>query len=170
MVSKSLYSGKEKNISLKESFADHYHYWSASPTSPGINYIDVEHHGVADIEHISKLVRSVKENENADFVVLSIHWGMYPLLWLNKGSNYCWEPPTQFIKFAHKVIETCDIDIIHGHSSHHIQVVYIYSGVNFKGIEIHNGKPILYGCGDFVDDYAVEEEYRNNLGTKFTIN
>jgi len=34
------------------------------------------------------------------------------------------------------------VDIVHGHSSHHV-----------KGIEVHRGKLILYGCGDFIDDY-----------------
>jgi hypothetical protein len=24
---------------------------------------------------------------------------------------------------------------------------------------------ILYGCGDFVDDYALDREYRNDLGS-----
>ncbi|KAJ3089750.1 hypothetical protein HK102_005584 [Quaeritorhiza haematococci] len=33
-----------------------------------------------------------------------------------------------------------------------------------NGIEIYKSRPILYGCGDFVDDYAVDPEYRNNLG------
>jgi poly-gamma-glutamate capsule biosynthesis protein CapA/YwtB (metallophosphatase superfamily) len=34
------------------------------------------------------------------------------------------------------------IDIIHGHSSHHA-----------KGIEVYKNKLILYGCGDFLNDY-----------------
>ncbi len=34
------------------------------------------------------------------------------------------------------------VDIVHGHSSHHP-----------KGIEAYKGKPILYGCGDFLSDY-----------------
>jgi hypothetical protein len=29
---------------------------------------------------------------------------------------------------------------------------------------VYNGIPIIYGCGDFVDDYAVDSAYRNNLG------
>eukprot|EP01084_Bolivina_argentea_P084661 153062_1 len=34
------------------------------------------------------------------------------------------------------------IDLIHGHSSHHI-----------KGFEIYKNKLIFYGCGDFLSDY-----------------
>jgi poly-gamma-glutamate synthesis protein (capsule biosynthesis protein) len=32
--------------------------------------------------------------------------------------------------------------VVHGHSSHHV-----------KGIEVFQGKIILYGCGDFINDY-----------------
>ena len=45
--------------------------------------------------------------------------------------------------------------MVHGHSSHH-----------FKGIEVHRGRPILYGCGDFLNDYegiSGREEYRSDL-------
>jgi poly-gamma-glutamate synthesis protein (capsule biosynthesis protein) len=34
------------------------------------------------------------------------------------------------------------VDVVYGHSSHHV-----------KGIEIYRDKPILYGCGDFLNDY-----------------
>ena len=34
------------------------------------------------------------------------------------------------------------MDVIHGHSSHHV-----------KAIEVYNGKLVLYGCGDFRNDY-----------------
>ena len=53
---------------------------------------------------------------------------------------------------AHFLIDDCDIDIIHGHSSHHVQ-----------GVEVYKGKLIIYGCGDFVDDYALTPGYRNDL-------
>jgi poly-gamma-glutamate capsule biosynthesis protein CapA/YwtB (metallophosphatase superfamily) len=66
----------------------------------------------------------------------------------NKGPNYCWRPPAKFQKFAHELID-CGVDIIHGHSAHHVQ-----------GIEIYKHKPILFGCGDFIDDYAVDDDYR----------
>jgi poly-gamma-glutamate synthesis protein (capsule biosynthesis protein) len=34
------------------------------------------------------------------------------------------------------------VDVIHGHSSHHP-----------RGIELYQGRLILYGCGDFLNDY-----------------
>jgi poly-gamma-glutamate synthesis protein (capsule biosynthesis protein) len=45
--------------------------------------------------------------------------------------------------------------VVHGHSSHHP-----------KGIEVYRNKPILYGCGDFINDYegiGGYEEYRDDL-------
>lgn len=50
------------------------------------------------------------------------------------------------------------MDIVHGHSSHHVQ-----------GVEKYKGKIIIYGCGDFVDDYALNEEYRNDLGAVWRV-
>ena len=47
------------------------------------------------------------------------------------------------------------VDVVHGHSSHHP-----------KGIEVYRGRPILYGCGDFINDYegiSGYEEYRSDL-------
>jgi poly-gamma-glutamate synthesis protein (capsule biosynthesis protein) len=48
---------------------------------------------------------------------------------------------------------------VHGHSSHHA-----------KGIEVYQGRPILYGCGDFVNDYeGIEghEEFRDDLALMY---
>jgi len=77
---------------------------------------------------------------------------------LHWGGNYCWIPSKEKQEFAHQLVDDCGVDIIHGHSSHHIQ-----------GIEIYKGKPIIYGCGDFIDDYAVSEEYRNDLGFAYFV-
>jgi poly-gamma-glutamate synthesis protein (capsule biosynthesis protein) len=44
---------------------------------------------------------------------------------------------------------------VHGHSSHHP-----------RPIELYRGKVVLYGCGDFVDDYEGipgHEEFRDDL-------
>jgi poly-gamma-glutamate synthesis protein (capsule biosynthesis protein) len=49
--------------------------------------------------------------------------------------------------------------VVHGHSSHHP-----------LGIEVHRGRPILYGCGDFLNDYegiAGQEGYRGDLGLMY---
>jgi poly-gamma-glutamate synthesis protein (capsule biosynthesis protein) len=51
------------------------------------------------------------------------------------------------------------IDVVHGHSSHHV-----------KGIEVYKGRPILYGCGDFLNDYegiTGYEAFRGDLGLMY---
>jgi poly-gamma-glutamate synthesis protein (capsule biosynthesis protein) len=67
-----------------------------------------------------------------DIVVASLHW----------GGNWGYEVSQAQREFAHHLIEIADVDVVHGHSSHHPQ-----------GIEIYRDKPILYGCGDFLNDY-----------------
>ncbi len=49
-------------------------------------------------------------------------------------------------------------DIYHGHSAHICQ-----------GIEIYQGKPILYDTGNFIDDYAVDPLLRNDRSCLFKL-
>ena len=93
-----------------------------------------------------------KARSTSDFVIFSVHW----------GPNYQWIPDEKIQQLARWMIEQ-GVDVIHGHSSHHIQ-----------GIEIvprQNGTHglIIYGCGDFLDDYAVDQQYRNDLGALFQL-
>jgi poly-gamma-glutamate capsule biosynthesis protein CapA/YwtB (metallophosphatase superfamily) len=49
--------------------------------------------------------------------------------------------------------------VIHRHSSHHV-----------KGIEVYKDKLILYGCGDFLNDYegiSGYEDYRGDLSLMY---
>jgi poly-gamma-glutamate synthesis protein (capsule biosynthesis protein) len=82
-------------------------------------------------------------------VVVSLHW----------GGNWGYDvPPTQR-KFAHLLIDAAGVDVIHGHSSHHV-----------KGIEVYKDKLILYGCGDFLNDYegiSGREDYRGDLSLMY---
>ncbi len=53
-------------------------------------------------------------------------------------------------------------DIIHGHSSHHP-----------KGIQVYHGKLIIYGCGDFLNDYegiSGYEAFRDDLTLMYFLN
>jgi poly-gamma-glutamate synthesis protein (capsule biosynthesis protein) len=50
---------------------------------------------------------------------------------------------------------------VHGHSSHHV-----------KGIEVCRERVILYGCGDFLNDYEGihgYEAYRGDLGLMYFV-
>jgi poly-gamma-glutamate synthesis protein (capsule biosynthesis protein) len=80
-----------------------------------------------------------------DIVVLSIHW----------GPNWGYDISDEQVAFAHRLVDSGAADVIHGHSSHHV-----------KGIEVYRQKLILYGCGDFIDDYegiSGYEEFRDDL-------
>jgi poly-gamma-glutamate synthesis protein (capsule biosynthesis protein) len=64
--------------------------------------------------------------------------------------------PTAHRRFAHLLIELNVADIVHGHSSHHP-----------LPIEVHQGKLILYGCGDLINDYEgiqTVRRQRSDLG------
>jgi poly-gamma-glutamate synthesis protein (capsule biosynthesis protein) len=77
-------------------------------------------------------------------VVASIHW----------GSNWGYQVSEQQVRFAHQLVEG-GADVVHGHSSHHP-----------RPLEVYRDKLIVYGCGDFIDDYegiAGYEEYRDDL-------
>jgi len=115
--------------------------WAASGREPGINLLpDLSRRRAA------RLAREIAQvRRTGDIVLVSIHW----------GSNWGYEVPRAHVAFAHRFIDEGGVDIIHGHSSHHP-----------KGIEVYKGKPILYGCGDFLNDYegiGGREEYRGHL-------
>jgi poly-gamma-glutamate synthesis protein (capsule biosynthesis protein) len=54
------------------------------------------------------------------------------------------------------LIDSAGIDLVHGHSAHHV-----------RALELYHGRLILYGCGDFLNDYegiGGHEQYRPDLG------
>ena len=116
--------------------------WSATEHRAGVNLLAEMSND--EVRRIQEGVAAVKRQ--GDIVIASIHW----------GPNWGYEISEARRKFAHRLIDTAGIDAIHGHSSHHA-----------LGIEIYRGHLILYGCGDFLDDYegiAGYEEYRGDLG------
>ena len=56
--------------------------------------------------------------------------------------------PAEQVRFAHRLIDG-GFDLVHGHSSHHP-----------RPIELYRGRLVLYGCGDFIDDYEGIGGYR----------
>jgi poly-gamma-glutamate synthesis protein (capsule biosynthesis protein) len=119
--------------------------WGAEDQKPGVNFLkDLSAKSLRDIQ---KKVRRVKSG--GDIVVVSIHW----------GSNWGYGIPREQKAFAHRLIDEAGVDIIHGHSSHHV-----------KAIEVYKDKLILYGCGDFVNDYegiSGYEEFRADLSLMY---
>lgn len=126
------------------SFSDHPSDWQKVPEFNLIRYT------AADRARIEKILTQqyLENTPEPSLKVVSVHW----------GPNYAWEPDHDITSLAHFLIDECHVDIIHGHSSHHVQ-----------GIEIYKGKLILYGCGDFLDDYAVVSQYRNDLSAIWSV-
>lgn len=114
--------------------------WTATAHRPGIDVLPDLSEATAG--GVLERVRRVKRA--GDVVVASIHW----------GSNWGYQIPPAQQRFARWLLDG-GVDIIHGHSSHHV-----------RPIELHRGKLILYGCGDFLDDYegiVGYEEFRDDL-------
>lgn len=115
--------------------------WAAAPDKPGVNLLrDFSQDTVARLQ---RQVYAIKRA--GDVVVASIHW----------GANFGYGVPEEETLFAHSLIENAGVDVVHGHSSHHP-----------KAIEVFAGKLILYGCGDFINDYegiAGYEAFRDDL-------
>jgi poly-gamma-glutamate synthesis protein (capsule biosynthesis protein) len=98
------------------------------------------------VARIAAAVGAAKRSR--DIVVLSIHW----------GGNWGYAVPPAQRTFAHAVIDA-GVDVVHGHSSHHP-----------KGIEIYRDRLILYGCGDFLNDYEGirgNESFRPDLALMY---
>jgi poly-gamma-glutamate synthesis protein (capsule biosynthesis protein) len=92
----------------------------------------------------------VREARRAgDIVVISIHW----------GGNWGYEVLQEERAFAHRLVDGQAADVLHGHSSHHP-----------RGIEIYRERVILYGCGDFLNDYegiGGHESFRPELSLMY---
>jgi poly-gamma-glutamate capsule biosynthesis protein CapA/YwtB (metallophosphatase superfamily) len=118
------------------SASDHPRDWSSVPSFHLIDYTSQTK------ARLKELITSENAQSQSSLKIFSVHW----------GPNYSWQPSAEIRELAHFLIDECGIDIVHGHSSHHVQ-----------GIDRYGGKLIIYGCGDFVDDYAITPGYRNDL-------
>lgn len=116
--------------------------WGAAEDRAGVNIL--EDFSKKSVRGIRDKVAKIKKGK--DIVIASIHW----------GGNWGYDILPEQREFAHGLIDEAGIDVIHGHSSHHV-----------KGVEVYEGKLILYGCGDFLNDYegiSGYEEFRGDLG------
>ena len=115
--------------------------WAASGEAPGVNLLgELSEASAARVA--DKIARTAKPD---DLVVVSVHW----------GPNWGHDIPDEQRRFAHALIDRAGVSVVHGHSSHHP-----------KAIEVYRGRLILYGCGDFLNDYegiAGYEQYRGDL-------
>lgn len=119
--------------------------WAAGPQKAGVHLL--KDLSVKTLARVQGLISSWRRP--GDRVVVSIHW----------GGNWGYTLPKDHPFFARKLITEAGVDLIHGHSSHHP-----------LGLEVHQGKLIIYGCGDFINDYEGihgYESYRGDLSVMF---
>jgi poly-gamma-glutamate capsule biosynthesis protein CapA/YwtB (metallophosphatase superfamily) len=102
--------------------------WAATATRAGVNFIESVDARTAD--RVARTI--VAQRRPGDLVVVSLHW----------GGNWGFSIPREHRQFAHALAQSGAADLVHGHSSHHVQA-----------IEVVHGKLVLYGCGDFINDY-----------------
>ncbi|WP_457097644.1 CapA family protein [Lysobacter sp. P5_B9] len=119
--------------------------WAATAERSGVHRLpDLSTKTVA---RIAAVVRT--HRRPGDRVLFSVHW----------GGNWGYAISHAQREFAHALIDEAGVDIVHGHSSHHP-----------KGIEVYRDRLILYGCGDFLNDYeGIEghDAYRGELGLMY---
>ncbi len=108
--------------------------WAATEYDPGLNVLP--DFFPRSVDRIAQAVRTVKVP--GDIVVASIHW----------GPNWGYKISSGATNFARRLVDEAGIDVVHGHSSHHA-----------KAIEVYRNRLILYGCGDFVNDYEGIDGY-----------
>jgi poly-gamma-glutamate capsule biosynthesis protein CapA/YwtB (metallophosphatase superfamily) len=128
------------------SLTDNEPEWEAGEKKPGIHYIAYDAKGLAE-PYRSRLAQQLNQvRRQADLVMVSAH----------VGPN--WGPPSAAMQMlSHQIIDL-GADLYWGHSNHTPQ-----------GVELYKGKAILYSTGDFIDDYAVDSDERNDLSFLFIL-
>jgi poly-gamma-glutamate synthesis protein (capsule biosynthesis protein) len=121
--------------------------WYASTNKAGINLL--QDLSAKTVQQIATAIRAIRQQN--DIVIASVHW----------GSNWGYAIPAEQTRFARDLVDIAGVDVIHGHSSHHP-----------KGIELYRNKPVIYGCGDFINDYEGirgHEKYRGDLSLMYFV-
>jgi poly-gamma-glutamate synthesis protein (capsule biosynthesis protein) len=119
--------------------------WAADVERPGVNLVEMNDRG---FDAVKQSVAGIKQP--GDILVASVH----------AGTNFGHEIDPAERRVFHRLIDELGFDLIHCHSSHHV-----------KAIEVHEGRPILYGTGDVINDYegiassASEASFCSDFGT-----
>ncbi len=132
--------------------------WAATPDAPGVNLLpdlweasalEVADPDLCEASALEAADQVMALRRPGDLIVVSIHW----------GSNWGYHIPDEQKILARALIDKAGVSIVHGHSSHHP-----------RAIEIYRDRLILYGCGDFLNDYEGTrgyERYRDDLALMY---
>lgn len=125
-------------------FTDNEPEWEATDSRPGVFYVPIR---LPD-KRAQRLLGTIKATrDTVDTLIVSAHW----------GPNWGYTPPPEHLSFGHALMDA-GADMLFGHSGHIV-----------RGIEVYQGKPILYCAGNFVDDYAVDPDERNDQSFIFIV-
>eukprot|EP00457_Paulinella_chromatophora_P006725 gb/GEZN01006744.1/.p1 GENE.gb/GEZN01006744.1/~~gb/GEZN01006744.1/.p1 ORF type:complete len:455 (-),score=50.92 gb/GEZN01006744.1/:155-1519(-) len=119
--------------------------WGASDSRAGLVWLPgltSNHNVLAALNIISKAVgqRIKNSQEHGAILIVSIHWGPN---WAYRGARTEESDGQPYRRMlARKLVAELGVDMIYGHSSHHI-----------RGMETYQDKLIIYGAGDFINDY-----------------
>jgi len=105
--------------------------FAARASAPGTAFATLDPSVPATQLLVEEILERAADHE-PDLVVASLHW----------GPNWETEPRRVHERFGRWLIDR-DVDVVHGHSAHVLQ-----------GVEVYEGRPIIYDAGDFVDDYV----------------
>jgi poly-gamma-glutamate capsule biosynthesis protein CapA/YwtB (metallophosphatase superfamily) len=125
-------------------FTDNEPDWAAGPAAPGVHHAPVD---PRDPRAAAILDAVARAKADVDLLIASAHW----------GGNWGADVPRSHRAFARALVEA-GADVVFGHSPHIV-----------RGIEVIRGRPVLYGTGDFVDDYAVDPVERNDRSFVFVL-
>src|SRR2546429_3009425 len=119
--------------------------WAATPDAPGVNLLP----DLCEASALEAADQVMALRRPGDLIVVSIHW----------GSNWGYHIPQEQKIMARALIDKAGVSIVHGLSSHHP-----------RAIEFYRNRLILYGCGDFLNDYegiGGYERYRDDLALMY---
>jgi poly-gamma-glutamate synthesis protein (capsule biosynthesis protein) len=120
--------------------------WAATETMPGVSYVVYNDRGLVEPYRTYVNEALAYARRQADLVIASAH----------VGPN--WGAPSRAMRALARELIDVGTDVYWGHSNHTPQ-----------GIELYKGKPILYSTGDFVDDYMVDQDERNDLSFLYIV-
>lgn len=119
--------------------ADHPRDWAADAARPGVFFVDTEAGPWDPLLHAVRTAASA-----SDVTIVTLHAGPN---WVPSGT-----PGPAQQSLAHALVDA-GATVVHTTSSHHV-----------LPIERYRDGLVLYGQGDFVDDYAIDPLFRNDLG------
>jgi poly-gamma-glutamate synthesis protein (capsule biosynthesis protein) len=127
-------------------FTDRREAFAATETTGGTAYAPLETSDPSTRALVGAALDRARAHD-PDLLVASLHW----------GPNWETSPDASQRAFARWLIDR-GVDVVHGHSAHVLQ-----------GVETYRGRPILYDCGDVVDDYSRKDGFHNKHSALFVV-